>query len=91
MRPEQPTTKSDTMSSSSEDLEDQHTDPYFDAEENDESEDDDPDYEEGEDDEEDDEDGRDESDMMHDMFGGEDEFHGRSLFPYTQQLNAIVC
>ncbi|KAI3330684.1 WD40-repeat-containing domain protein [Ustulina deusta] len=63
------------MSSSSEDLEDQHTDPYFDAEENDESEDDDPDYEEGEDDEEDDEDGRDENDMMHDMFGGEDEFH----------------
>ncbi|KAI8627826.1 WD40-repeat-containing domain protein [Xylariaceae sp. FL1651] len=51
--------------SQSEDLEDQHTEPYFDAEEEDE--DDDPDYE-GEGDE-------DEDDMTHDLFEEDDEFH----------------
>ncbi|KAI8945822.1 WD40-repeat-containing domain protein [Xylaria longipes] len=60
------------MSSSrpqSEDLEDQHTDPYFDAEE-DEDDHDDPDYD-------DEEDEQDEDDMTHDLFEEEeeDEFH----------------
>ncbi|KAI1736290.1 WD40-repeat-containing domain protein [Xylaria scruposa] len=52
--------------SQSEDIEDQHTDPYFDAEE-DEDENDDPDYN--------DEDEDDEDDMTHDLFEEEDEFH----------------
>ncbi|KAI3321540.1 WD40-repeat-containing domain protein [Xylariaceae sp. AK1471] len=62
------------MSSSrpqSEELEDQHTDPYFDAEENEEDEDDDHDYdEEGEEDEDEEDD-----DMTHDLFEEEDEYH----------------
>ncbi|KAI0183823.1 LEC14B protein [Xylaria flabelliformis] len=53
--------------SQSEDIEDQHTDPYFDAEE-DEDENDDPDYN-------DEEDEHDEDDMTHDLFEEEDEFH----------------
>ncbi|GAW21346.1 hypothetical protein ANO14919_108650 [Xylariales sp. No.14919] len=58
--------------SQSEDLEDQHTDPYFDAEEDDLNEDDDPDYDE---DEEDEEDEQDEDDFAHDMFEEDDDFH----------------
>ncbi|TRX88411.1 hypothetical protein FHL15_010724 [Xylaria flabelliformis] len=54
--------------SQSEDIEDQHTDPYFDAEE-DEDENEDPDYN-------DEEDEQDEDDMTHDLFEEEeDEFH----------------
>lgn len=64
-----------TMSSPrsrSEDLEDRHTDRYFDAEEDEENEDDDPDYEgDGADG---DEDERDEEDS--EPFDETDEFHG---------------
>ncbi|KAI0099819.1 WD40-repeat-containing domain protein [Nemania sp. FL0031] len=66
------------MSSSrshSTDPEDQHTDPYFDAQEDDENEDEDPDYDEDEGDGDEDEDERDDDDMVHDLFGEEDEFH----------------
>jgi hypothetical protein len=66
-----------TMSSSrsqSEDLEDRRSDPYFDARENEENEDDDPDYDEDEGD--DDEDEGDDDGMTHDLFDEADEFHG---------------
>ncbi|KAI1419058.1 WD40-repeat-containing domain protein [Xylaria sp. FL1777] len=58
--------------SQSEDPEDRHTDPYFDAEEHDDNEDDDPDYEE---EGNDDDDEQDEDDMIHDLFEEADEFH----------------
>ncbi|KAJ8120487.1 hypothetical protein O1611_g10355 [Lasiodiplodia mahajangana] len=61
--------------SHSTDPEDQHTDPYFDAQEDDENEDEDPDYDEDEGDDDEEEDERDEDDMTHDLFGEEDEFH----------------
>ncbi|KAJ8118676.1 hypothetical protein ONZ43_g3944 [Nemania bipapillata] len=60
--------------SQSEELEDRHSNPYFDAQENEEE--DDPDYdEEGDDDDDEDEDGRDDDDMAHDLFDEADEFH----------------
>ncbi|KAI1748832.1 WD40-repeat-containing domain protein [Xylaria castorea] len=56
-----------TSRSQSEDVEDQHTDPYFDAEE-DEDDHDDPDYDEN--------DEQDEDDMIHDLFEEEEDvFH----------------
>ncbi|KAI1123925.1 WD40-repeat-containing domain protein [Nemania abortiva] len=63
--------------SHSTDLEDRHTDPYFDAREDDENEDEDPDYDEdeGDDDEDEEDDERDEDDMTHDLFEEDDEFH----------------
>ncbi|KAI0509219.1 WD40-repeat-containing domain protein [Xylaria bambusicola] len=61
--------------SQSEELDDQHTDPYFDAEEHDEDEDEDADYNDDNDEEEDEDDEQDEDDMNHDLFDEDDEFH----------------
>ncbi|TGJ79946.1 hypothetical protein E0Z10_g8815 [Xylaria hypoxylon] len=74
--PEQTTTESNATSSprsQSEDPEDRHTDPYFDAEEDGGNEDDDPDYDEDDEDDEDDEgdegdeDDQDDDGMIHYM------------------------
>ncbi|KAI1116682.1 WD40-repeat-containing domain protein [Nemania sp. NC0429] len=64
------------MSSSpsrSEDFDDQHTDPYFDAEEGDENEDDDPNFEHDEEDEDEDEDEEDEDDMIRRLWEDHDD------------------
>lgn len=76
------------MSSSpsrSEDLGDQHSDPYFDAEEGDDNEDDDPDYDHNEEDEED-EDG-----VAHGLFDDEPEldFDGTCLLSCTYENPAF--
>ena len=76
------------MSSSrshSEERDDQHTDPYFDAEGHDEDEDEDPDYNDDNDDE--DEDELDEDDMTHDLFEEDDEFHGTSFIANKHSTN----